>query len=137
MPKIQRVLETALYFEDLPRAGTFYQQVLGTAPLYQDDRLVALDAGGGTVLLLFRRGGSAAGVPLQAGHIPPHDGAGPVHVALAIPAAEVEAWETHLSASGVKVEARMAWPRGGISLYFRDPEGHSIELATPGIWQTY
>jgi catechol 2,3-dioxygenase-like lactoylglutathione lyase family enzyme len=137
MPNIERVLETALYFDDLSRAGDFYQRILGALPLYQDERLVALDAGAGTVLLLFRRGGSAAGVTVPAGHIPPHDGSGPVHVALAIPASDFESWEAHLAAAGVAVEARVAWPRGGRSLYFRDPEGHSIELATPGIWPTY
>jgi hypothetical protein len=26
------------------------------------------------------------------------------------------------------------WPRGGRSLYVRDPGGNSIELASPRIW---
>jgi catechol 2,3-dioxygenase-like lactoylglutathione lyase family enzyme len=29
------------------------------------------------------------------------------------------------------------WEGGGTSLYFRDPDGRSVELATPGIWPTY
>ena len=31
----------------------------------------------------------------------------------------------------------MKWPRGGESLYFRDPDGHLVELATPGLWANY
>jgi catechol 2,3-dioxygenase-like lactoylglutathione lyase family enzyme len=31
----------------------------------------------------------------------------------------------------------VGWPRGGRSVYFRDPDGHSVELATPGLWETY
>jgi catechol 2,3-dioxygenase-like lactoylglutathione lyase family enzyme len=31
----------------------------------------------------------------------------------------------------------MEWPRGGTSLYFRDPDGHLVELATPGLWSIY
>lgn len=105
--------------------------------MFQDDRLVALDAGQGTVLLLFREKASLSGAMLPNGHIPPHDGAGPVHLALAIPADELSSWETHLAAAGVVIESRVHWDRGGTSLYFRDPDGHSVELATPGVWPTY
>ncbi|HWQ03343.1 MAG TPA: glyoxalase, partial [Candidatus Nitrosotenuis sp.] len=26
---------------------------------------------------------------------------------------------------------------GGRSIYFRDPDGHSLELVTPGVWPNY
>ncbi|MDQ3753396.1 MAG: glyoxalase, partial [Acidobacteriota bacterium] len=29
------------------------------------------------------------------------------------------------------------WNRGGTSLYFRDPDNHLLELATPGLWAIY
>lgn len=137
MPRIKHVLETALYCDDLSASMAFYRDVLGAIPLYQDDRLVALDAGSATVLLLFRRGGSTSGVPLPSGFIPPHDGSGPSHVALAVATGDMPEWERHLSAAGVPVESRVQWPRGGVSLYIRDPDGHSVELATPGVWVTY
>jgi len=137
MPRISRVLETALYCDDLPATSAFYRNVLGAIPLFEDERLSALDTGGGTVLLLFRRGSSAGGVPLASGFIPPHDSTGPAHIALAITAADLPEWERLLAARGVAIESRVEWPRGGRSLYFRDPEGHSVELATPGVWQTY
>jgi hypothetical protein len=35
---------------------------------------------------------------------------------------------------GVTVEKEVEWPRGGKSLYFRDPAGNSVELVTPGVW---
>jgi hypothetical protein len=38
---------------------------------------------------------------------------------------------------GVAVESRVKWQRGGMSLYFRDPDAHSVELATTGTWATY
>jgi catechol 2,3-dioxygenase-like lactoylglutathione lyase family enzyme len=37
----------------------------------------------------------------------------------------------------VEIISRMSWPRGGESLYFRDPDNHVLELATPGIWPIY
>jgi catechol 2,3-dioxygenase-like lactoylglutathione lyase family enzyme/ribosomal protein S18 acetylase RimI-like enzyme len=134
---VRRVLETALYCDRLEQTSQFYRDVLGFKPHFEDARLVAFDAGGGTVLLLFRRGGSTAAVPLAGGTIPPHDGTGPTHVALAVPAGDLEAWEAKLAAAGVTIDGRVSWERGGRSLYFRDPEGHSVELATPGIWATY
>ena len=136
MAKLDRVLETALYVDDLPRAAAFYTDVLGLAPLYQDERLCAF-AVGGSVLLLFRRGGSLETINLPGGTIPPHDGSGPVHVAFAIATAELAGWEQCLRDRGIAVEGRTEWSRGGRSLYFRDPDGHLLELATPGLWRNY
>ena len=135
--RIQRILETALYVDDLPRTQAFYGDLLGLMPMFSDERLIALDAGQSTVLLLFRRGASLEGATLPTGRIPPHDGAGPVHLALAIDANDVAAWEQRLAAAGVVIESRVRWDRGGTSLYFLDPDGHSVELATPGVWPTY
>lgn len=137
IPPIDRVLETALYCSDLGQVASFYRRVLGFAILTEIDRLIALDAGGGTVLLLFRQGGTVLPVDSPIGRIPSHDGTGPVHLAFAIPAAELESWERHLTTNGVAIESRVTWPAGGVSLYFRDPEGHSVELATPGLWRNY
>ena len=55
----------------------------------------------------------------------------------AIPAAELDAWADRLAAHGVEVVERRVWDRGGTSLYFRDPDGHLLELATPGVWSVY
>jgi catechol-2,3-dioxygenase len=136
-PRIDRVLETALYCRDLAHVASFYRRVLGFSVLTEVDRLIALDSGGGTVLLLFRQGGTVAPIDSPIGRIPAHDGAGPVHLAFAIPTTELSAWERHLALHGIAIESRITWPAGGISLYFRDPEGHSVELATPGLWRNY
>lgn len=136
-PRIRHVLETALYCDDLERCAAFYREVLGLAPFHESDRAALLDAGGATVLLLFRRGASAEGAETGAGRIPPHDGSGPTHVALAIDADDYEAWERRLTDHGIGIESRVTWSGGGRSLYFRDPEGHSVELVTPGTWPTY
>ena len=137
MPAILGVLETALYVEEFERACPFYEQVLGLNSIYRDQRLCAYDVGGRGVLLLFLRGQSLQTVHLPGGTIPPHDGQGPVHIALSIGAADREAWEAKLSAAAIAIEGRTRWPRGGESIYFRDPDGHLIELATPGLWPGY
>jgi catechol 2,3-dioxygenase-like lactoylglutathione lyase family enzyme len=71
------------------------------------------------------------------GTIPPYDRSGPVHIAFSIAADELAAWEAQLADAGIAIEARTKWPRGGDSIYFRDPDGHLLELATPGLWPGY
>lgn len=132
-----RVLETALYVDDLERAGRFYEETLALAAMVKDSRMWALDCGPESVLLLFRRGGTLEAVDLPGGRIPPHDGSGPLHVAFAISSAQLPAWEARLADRHVDIEARMKWPQGGESLYFRDPDHHLVEFATPGLWANY
>jgi catechol 2,3-dioxygenase-like lactoylglutathione lyase family enzyme len=137
MPALSGVLETVLYVADLGLARRFYDEVMGLPVIFEDHRMCACDVGGRGVLLLFRAGESLQTVPAPGGAIPPHDGSGPVHVAFAIPAEALGEWEGHLEAAGVAIESRAVWPRGGTSLYFRDPDAHLLELATPGLWPGY
>jgi len=135
-PRLAAVLETALYAADLPKARRFYEEVLGLAPMFADERLAAY-AVGASVLLLFQRGTTEQPVRLPGGCIPPHGAQGCQHLALAIAAEELEPWVVQLEAAGVPIEERTQWPRGAVSLYFRDPDGHLLELATPGLWPNY
>lgn len=137
MPSLQGVLETALYVDDLARSAAFYETVLALPILHSDRRMRAYDVGGRGVLLLFQRGESLTTVQLPGGTIPPHDGAGPVHVAFSIAAEDLAAWEARLRDAEIAEEGRTQWPRGGVSVYFRDPDGHLLELATPGLWRGY
>ena len=136
-PKLGRVLETALYVDDLERAAAFYEQVLGLASVSKDSRFHAYDVGGTSILLLFKRGSTLETVHLPGGTIPPHDGHGPIHMAFAVGAGDLPAWERRLAEQSVPIEGRTDWPRGGHSIYFRDPDGHLLELVTPGVWPTY
>ena len=137
MPNLLGILETALYVDTFERACPFYEQILGLNSIYRDARLRAYDVGTRGVLLLFLRGHSLETVKLPGGTIPPHDGHGPVHIAFSIAADELATWEAQLSDAGIEIEGRTKWPRGGISIYFRDPDGHLLELATPGLWPGY
>lgn len=137
-PSLQRVLETALYVEDLTRSAAFYEELLGLKRVIAADGFRALDAGGGTMLLLFERGSAAGGGHAEGGWIPPHDASGSQHVAFAVAGrAELETWIERIESRGIPIESRVRWPRGGESVYVRDPDGHSVELATPGIWPSH
>jgi catechol 2,3-dioxygenase-like lactoylglutathione lyase family enzyme len=140
MPKIDRVLETALYVEDISRAVEFYQRALGFGLLLKSgepERLAAMDAGSGHILLLFKAGASANEVTIPGGTIPGFNGRGEGHVAFPIAADELAAWKKQLADHEIVIESTVQWERGGQSIYFRDPDGNLLELATPGVWATY
>jgi catechol 2,3-dioxygenase-like lactoylglutathione lyase family enzyme len=44
-------------------------------------------------------------------------------------------WRAHLEGRGVEIESQVEWPNGGRSIYFRDPAGNSVEIATPELWE--
>ncbi len=137
MPRLDGILETALYVDDMARARGFYEGVMGLSPIFEDKRLTAYGIAGRDVLLLFNRGSATQTVTMPGGTIPGHDGAGPLHIAFAVGKDEMAQWEAHLAARGVAVEGETKWTRGGRSIYFRDPDGHLLELATPGLWTVY
>src|SRR4029079_18079852 len=100
-----------------------YERVCGSTSTYVAQRRCAADVGSRGVLLLFLRGRSLETVKLPGGTIPPHDGHGPVHIAFSIAADERAAWEERLKSENIAIEGRTKWPRGGESIYFRDPDG--------------
>lgn len=136
-PRVSHILETSLYVADLDRSTAFYTRIFGFEEFLRDGRMCGLGVPGGGVLLLFRKGGSVHPSPTPTGDIPAHDGSGSLHLCFAVPVGELERWTQHLQAMEVPVESRVTWPRGGVSLYFRDPDGHSVEIATPGLWPNY
>ena len=137
MPRLDGILETALYTDDMDRARAFYEDVLGLKPIFSDARLRAYGVASRSVLLIFKRGAAKETVTIPGGTIPGHDGSGPLHVAFAIGKDELATWEKHLASHGVAIEGATDWSRGGRSIYFRDPDGHLLELATPGLWTVY
>ena len=137
MPPITGILESSLYVSDVLCAANFYEQLFGFERMFMDDRLCALSVSGKQVLLLFKCGASLEEIQLAGGTMPPHDGGGQLHVAFSCSAEELPAWEEQLASHDVPVESRINWPRGGKSIYFRDPDENLLELATPGIWPIY
>lgn len=135
---ITGILETCLYVESLERAARFYETVLGFERLDNDERFQGMGVSPGHVLVLFVEGASNQPNPMPgAGTIPPHDGHGQIHLAFSIPADQLDAWRARLAEHNIAVEGEVHPPRGGTSVYFRDPDNNLVELATPGIWPNY
>jgi catechol 2,3-dioxygenase-like lactoylglutathione lyase family enzyme len=132
-PPVNGILETSLYVQSPARSADFYERVFGFQiidfdGLQVDDstRLCVLRAGDRSVLLLFKRGAT-----------PDTDASGPIHIAFGIARSDLQAWEQWLAEQSIPIESRKTWKYGGQALYFRDPDGHLLEVVTPGVWTIY
>jgi catechol 2,3-dioxygenase-like lactoylglutathione lyase family enzyme len=130
-PNCEGLLESSLYVSDVARSARFYEKTFGFRVISDfGERGCAMQAGDRRVLLLFKKGGSRL---IET----PHDGDGELHIAFAIQASELTRWEAWLEENGIAIEEKRTWDRGGQSVYFRDPDRHLLEIATPGIWSIY
>lgn len=136
-PPVGHVLETALYVDDLERSRAFYERLFAFETFFIEERMCAMQVPAQQVLLLFKKRGSVLPSESDGGTIPPHDGQGQLHLCFAIPDGSDGRWADRLLAQGIAIESRVTWPHGAVSLYFRDPDGHSIEVATPKLWPHY
>ena len=128
--KIKAVVETAIYVDDFQAAEAFYRTVLGLPVIGKEPgHHVFFQVGEASVLLAFR-----AEATLKGDQLPPHGASGPAHFALGIEAEAFDAWRKLFQDHGVSIEQEVEWPKGGKSLYFRDPAGNLVELMTPGVW---
>jgi catechol 2,3-dioxygenase-like lactoylglutathione lyase family enzyme len=131
-PAIETVVETVIYAADLASAEEFYAGVLGLPVVGREPaRQVFFRVGRASMLLVFNPEAT-----LRTGTFSPHGASGPGHVALGIRLEALDAWRRHLAAHTIAIEQEYTWPRGGRSLYFRDPAGNLVELVTPGVWGT-
>jgi len=130
-PKVEGILESSLYVADVNRSARFYEKIFGFRVISDfGGRGCAIEAGPRQLLLLFLKGGS---LTIQS----PHDGDGQLHLAFAVAAADLPGWEAWLAENHIAVEERRTWELGGQSVYFRDPDRHLLEIATPGVWSIY
>ena len=132
---IEGVLETSLYASDLEAAQRFYADVLGLPVFSHEPGRHVFFRCGAAMLLVFdpTRTTSAPGA-VGGVAIPPHGAHGPGHICFRVPEAEVTEWRRRLLAANIAIEAEVHWPRGGTSLYVRDPAGNSVEFAPARIW---
>jgi catechol 2,3-dioxygenase-like lactoylglutathione lyase family enzyme len=132
---IDGVLETCLYADDLDAVERFYAGVLGlTVDSRAPGRHVFFRCGAGMLLVFDPERTSSSPGDVNGTPVPAHGARGASHVCFRVPSGELPRWRERLEHAGAAIEAEIAWPRGGSSLYVRDPAGNSVELAPAAIW---
>lgn len=141
VPKLNGLVETALFVEDLPRARAFYEQVLGLVKIKASDSGCVFRVADQRYFLLVTHEGARTsnktpnGIALPPCALPQHYGRGPGHIAFGVSSSALDSWRARLGKHHVQILSEVTWESGARSLYFRDPDGHMIELAAPGIWE--
>jgi catechol 2,3-dioxygenase-like lactoylglutathione lyase family enzyme len=128
--KLNGVLETCLYVDDLAAAEQFYGSVLGLPVVGRQVGRHVFFRCGDQMLLIF----DPRGVGRADSETPGHGAHGMSHIAFRVNLEDLDAWRRHLTNHHVAIEKVVDWPQGGQSVYFRDPAGNSLELAPTMIW---
>jgi catechol 2,3-dioxygenase-like lactoylglutathione lyase family enzyme len=127
--RADHIFETVLYASNLGEMERFYKKVLGLDTVRSSEQMLAFRCRHG-VLLVFDPQKSR----LPDRDLPSHGSSEPGHLAFAVADAELDAWRSRLVENDVEIEGEVDWEEGGRSIYFRDPTGNSLELASPQLW---
>lgn len=131
-PRINHIIETAIYCRDLALADKFYGGILGLRKLSESDSHIFY-AVGRAVLLVFEPEASRTQT-----HLPRHGTTGAGHFAFQIDPDQYEPWLDHLKSAGVDIEKEHLWSDGTArSIYCRDPEGNTVEWITRPAWEDH
>ncbi|WP_024275021.1 VOC family protein [Hyphomicrobium sp. 802] len=133
-PRPSGVLETVLYAPDLGAIQDFYGRVFGLEPFAVAEGRHVFYRYGPQMLLIFNPEATRIPPPAGALPVPPHGAVGEGHVCFRASAEDIAVWRERLESLGVPIEADFEWPRGGRSIYFRDPADNCLEFAEPRIW---
>ncbi len=130
-PAPSGVHETVLYVDDVSAAASFYADLVGLRVVFGPTAMfVGLRVSPQSVLLLFD--------PVLASaadrDVPPHGTRGPGHVAFTVDEEAMSALRSRFANAAVEIERELTWPRGGHSVYVRDPAGNSVEFVVGAIW---
>lgn len=128
------ILETVLYAGDLAATKAFYRDVLGLELFSEEPGRHVFFRCGDLMLLIFDPDVTQSPSPASTLPVPAHGARGAGHVCFRADAKSIVKWRRRLDGAGVAIESDFEWPQGGRSIYFRDPDGNSLEFAEPRIW---
>lgn len=129
MQQVTQIKETALYVKDLDRTEDFYHGKLELEIISKEDKRHIFFKAGSSVLLCFM-----ADATKKSETLPPHYGEGRMHIAFEVPKDKYREIKKWIRKKGIEIEHEQEWGDEYQSFYFRDPDGHSLEIVPAGMW---
>lgn len=116
--KVSGIDHVVLHVKELKRSRDFYIDLLGMEVAHEHSGAVFLRCGGQLVALFEVEDGEKI-----------HAGDEMNHMALRLKSGEYRQVKATLEGAGIKVSGRRGDPH---CIYFSDPDGHRLQLLTPG-----
>lgn len=133
--KINRIIETVIYCDNVEEMFDFYQDLFKFEVIQKSFPRGVFMRCGESILAIFDRSMTS-----QEGQLPPHHGAtGAQHFAFEIPDDEYEEWKKFFLEKGISIEQEITWKsrnNGARSFYFRDPAGNNVEMTEKKLWDS-
>jgi len=126
---LNRIIETCLYVQSLEKSEAFYHGKLEFPIIGKEQGRHIFFKAGTSVLLCFNAEATKNGES-----VPAHFGEGQMHLAFEVPKAHYEEAKDWIQSKGIKIEHEHHWHNDYYSFYFRDPDGHSVEVVPQGLW---
>lgn len=127
---IKQIKETSLYIKDLEITRQFYQDKLGLKVISRVENRHIFFRAGSSVLLCFLPESTR-----KEGGLPAHYANGSIHLAFEIAVEDYLSCKDKIVKTGIKIIQEQQWRKGLKSFYFRDPDGHLLEIIQEGIWE--
>lgn len=125
----KQIKETSLYVKDLARTESFYHEKLDLEIITKSKGRHIFFKAGSSVLLCF-----IADATQNDKKLPSHFGEGNMHIAFEIPKANYQDTKAWIRSKEIEIEHEQHWYDDYYSFYFRDPDGHSLEIVPEGMW---
>lgn len=124
-----QIKETSLYVFSLDNSKRFYNGLLGLDIISEAPGRHIFFKAGTSILLCFM-----AEATKNDNNLPPHGGEGKIHIAFEVSKENYLKTRKELCNKGIVIEHEQEWPGGFQSFYFRDPDGHLLEVVKTGMW---
>lgn len=124
-----QIKETSLYVQDLDRSEDFYHRKLGFEITAKVEGRHIFFKAGSSILLCFLAEATKDDDKV------PHYGEGNIHIAFEVPHEDYEEAKAWIQSLGITIEHEQLWSNDYFSFYFRDPDGHSLEIVPEGMWK--